>query len=503
MSGAPGSALAAQRRGSMPRVLVWLDRHPWLWLILGVVLLVLTQVRAGIGVLAWVGAVPWLRHLRLTNGWRSRLLFAGALFLGWALATAKIASEPSMLALAPIFALPIALAQLLAYLTWDVLRPRTTPVLAAASFSLAIAVWEWVLYSLTPFGSWGATAYTQLDDLPLLQAASVVGIAGTGAIVNFVAASIEGTLAGVDRSRRVVVIATGLALVAHVAGSGRLALADVSQGRTIVTAAVATDSNVRGLPLPEREATHQWDRTLLERTRAAARGGAVLAVWPEAATLVWPDEEAEWIASVSAVAREGQIDVVAAYVMPTSATPFAYRNEYRLVLRDGSVQPAYAKHHPVPGEPAIAGVGPVPVVEREWGRLSGAICYDSDFPSMGLERAHSGADVVVVPASDWRGIDPVHAQMAALRAIESGHSILRSTRFGLSLAVDPYGRVRAWHSAFESGSGITFADLPSVRVRTLYSVWGDASLAAATALLAGFLGITLVRRSESAILEAG
>src|SRR5208282_5605527 len=111
------------------------------------------------------------------------------------------------------------------------------------------------------------------------------------------------------------------------------------------------------------------------------------------------------------------IDVVAAYVMPTTATPFAYRNEYRLVLRDGRVEAPYAKHHPVPGEPAIAGTGPAPVVDREWGRLSGAICYDYDFPSMGIERARLGADLVAVPASDWRGIDPVHAQMAGLRAI--------------------------------------------------------------------------------------
>jgi hypothetical protein len=138
----------------------------------------------------------------------------------------------------------------------------------------------------------------------------------------------------------------------------------------------------------------------------------VLAVCPEAATLVWPDEEEAWIESVRTTARESDIDVVAAYVIQTSATPFAFRNEYRLVLRDSTVEPANAKHPPMPGEPCIAGVGPAPIVKREWGWLSGAICYDYDFPAMG----RSDADIVAVPASDWRGIDPVHAQMAPLCA---------------------------------------------------------------------------------------
>jgi apolipoprotein N-acyltransferase len=202
-------------------------------------------------------------------------------------------------------------------------------------------------------------------------------------------------------------------------------------------------------------------------------------VWPEAATLVWPDEEQAWTETVRQTARDADIDVVAAYVMPTSAKPFAYRNEYRIVLSDGAVFPPYAKHHPVPGEPAIRGVGPAPVALREWGRLSGVICYDDDFPAMGVPTA----DLLAVPASDWRGIDPVHAQMAAVRAIERGQSMLRSTRWGLSLGVDAYGRARAWHSAFERGSDLTFVDLPTTHIWTLYGFWGDTPLAIALAAL--------------------
>ena len=124
-----------------------------------------------------------------------------------------------------------------------------------------MAIGEWALYSLTPFGSWGATAYTQLDNLPLLQVASVLGIAGVGATVNMVAASLESALAREARSGPLVASAIGVALVAHAAGTARLALADGAEVPTIVVAAIATDSDVHGPPLPSRDVTHvatQW-----------------------------------------------------------------------------------------------------------------------------------------------------------------------------------------------------------------------------------------------------
>lgn len=478
------------------RIVGWFDRHRAGWLLLGIALIVATQIRAGVGALAWIAPVPWLRYLRIAPGRRARLWFGLALFAAWTAATLKIASQPALVLLAPLFALPIALAQLAAYLTWDAVRPRIGPGLAVAAFAICVALGESLLYSLTPFGSWGATGTAQLDDLPLLQVASVFGVAGVGVIVNLVAASVEHALAGGRRAGRILAVALAVMLAAHAAGTARLAGADLAAGPTTLVAAIATDADVAGAPLPARERTHAWDRVLLARTQQAARGGAAVAVWPEAATLVWPDEEATWLASVAATAQTADIDIVAAYVVPVSAAPFLYRNEYRLVLRDGTVPPPYAKHHPVPGEPAIRGEGPAPVTKRGWGRLSGAICYDYDFPAVARERARAGADLVAVPASDWRGIDPVHAQMAGLRAIESGVSVLRSTRFGLSIAVDPHGRTRAWRSSFEPGSGVMFAVLPATRVPTLYAICGDGPLWIAAAILA--LAAVLCRAARAA-----
>ncbi|MFO0633660.1 MAG: nitrilase-related carbon-nitrogen hydrolase [Nannocystaceae bacterium] len=458
-----------------------LPQRPSLLLLLGVVLIAASQVRFPIAALAWVAAVPWLRYLRVTTGARARVVMVAAHAGAWTLATMKIASEPIFLALAPAFALPIALAQSGALLLWDRLRTRVRPGHAALLFGLSTAAAESLLYSFTELGSWGAAGYAQLDDLPLLQLASVFGLAGIAALVGSVAASIEQALAQPGAGRPLV-WALGAALGVHAFGVVRLAISECAAAPRLEVAMIATDSDVRGAPLPERARTHAWDDVLHERTRRAARAGATLVVWPEAATLVWPDEEDAWLAALAATAREAAVDVVAAYVVPVADVPLRYRNEARVALADGTVLPAYGKVHPVPGEPAVAGdpdaVGGLghDAIERPWGTLAIAVCYDYDFPAMARARAVRGVDLVAVPSSDWRGIDPVHGQMATVRAIESGHALVRSTRWGLSVASDAYGRVRAWRSHFEGGADLVLAGVPMHRAITPYSWWGELPL---------------------------
>ena len=81
--------------------------------------------------------------------------------------------------------------------------------------------------------------------------------------------------------------------------------------------------------------------------------------------------------------------------------------------------------------------------------------------------------MVALPSSDWRGIDPIHTQMAAFRAIEQGYSVVRSTRFGLSAAITPYDVMKAQMSSFDDNDKILVTDLPSQSVTTLYSIIGD------------------------------
>jgi hypothetical protein len=92
--------------------------------------------------------------------------------------------------------------------------------------------------------------------------------------------------------------------------------------------------------------------------------------------------------------------------------------------------------------------------------VGGAICYDYDFPYLAAKFGKAGADIMALPSSDWRGIDPIHTEMAAYRAIEQGHSVIRSTRFGLSAAITPYGEMVARMSSFDNNDKIMVTTVP-------------------------------------------
>ena len=58
--------------------------------------------------------------------------------------------------------------------------------------------------------------------------------------------------------------------------------------------------------------------------------------------------------------------------------------------------------------------------------------------------------------------------MAAYRAIENGVSLVRPARWGISSAVDPYGRTLATMDEFSAEQRVMVAQVPVRGVRTLY-----------------------------------
>ena len=107
------------------------------------------------------------------------------------------------------------------------------------------------------------------------------------------------------------------------------------------------------------------------------------------------------------------------------------------------------------------------------GRLATAICFDADFPEFMRQAGQGGADLLVVPANEWREVKDVHVQMAAFRAIENGVSLVRPAASGLSSAVDPWGRVLGMSDHFSARDGTMIAHVPIGHISTLYATTGD------------------------------
>ena len=217
----------------------------------------------------------------------------------------------------------------------------------------------------------------------------------------------------------------------------------------------------------------RYDDALFARTARAVDMGARIVVWNEMATVVTVEGERVLASRGAALAKERGIMLLMAYGVATSMRPFHDVNKYRIYLPDGTLADEYVKRHPVPGDPDDVGRAHAGVVTFGGVHYTGAICYDYGFPDIARDNARDGADVVLVPSSDWRGIDPEHGRMALLNALSVGLPMVRPVRAATSIVSDQYGRILASSRADGRGDGVMVAGVPTERVRTLYARTGE------------------------------
>jgi len=285
---------------------------------------------------------------------------------------------------------------------------------------------------------------------------------------------------------------------------GDLRVNNVPEGKHILAAAIMVESdfNPMDLPDPEDPEAMQTTNALIDKTRIAANRGASIVVWGEASTVISETGEGQLLEKLSAVAKSHDVAIVAAYAVPVpkeESEDYTWINKLSWINNNGDIVETYLKHHPVPGEGSERGVKPLQVVHTEYGNLTGAICYDYDFPQMALTQARLGADMVVVPGMDWRGMLMQHTLMARIRAIEGGFSVFRSANNATSMGFNNYGQIRAAMADFGNNDKILIASLPVGQIRTLYARIGNllAYIAIAALLFSLFVTVRNYRGSQN------
>ena len=443
---------------------------PFWYLIIGIAVMSATHMTFSVDLLAWISSVPFLIYLSITKGWKSRLVFILALIVAWSFVIVKIVSPPMPYIMVFMFSIPITLFHLPGYLLWARFKNHQWSFLL---FPAVMTVMEWIQYTFTPFASWGVAAYTQSHSISIMQSVSLFGMAGLSFLIYWVNISIAEIIVNKKTTLPTFQIPAALLLVLILFGALRFDINKAKARDTVTVAAVGTNSEISGLPLPTKEYNDTIKSTLFARTRVAANSNAKLIVWNEAAIIILPEDESIWKDSLTSIAAELNISLVASYVVAVSQKPLKYENKYLYIDSIGAIVYTYHKHQPVPGEPSMKGNEPLMVLNIAGTKIGGAICYDYDFPYIAKGFGKLDADIVALPSSDWRGIDPLHSRMAAFRAIEQGHSIVRSTRFGHSAAITPYGEITSQMSSFDNNDKTMIAHLPAKGIKTIYSFVGD------------------------------
>jgi|GEM_PF-944231 len=474
----------------------WLSYRSSL-LIIGFLLILLSNMRGSAGVFAWFMPVPFLIYVVLYDGIKNHLWLMLSIIAGSVFSFMKAASDPFFISIgfSIMIGIVIGLRYYLAFLLWNYIRRWAGNLISIVAFPSIIVSLEYFQAYYLPFGDWGSMANTQLYNLPLLQTASLFGFLGISAIMAWAAVLCTSIILRGSFVSSGLRLSTFVLVLTVLYVYGDLRINKVPDGKHILTAAIMVDNKFTGVfPNPEDPEVINVTDALIEKTRIAANRGASIIVWGEGSTVISEKGEGQFLEKLSTVAINHNVTIVAAYAIPVpkgEKEDYNFINKFTWINNNGEIAETYLKHHPVPGEGSEKGVKPLKVTHTEYGNIAGAICYDFDFPQMALTQAKLGADLVVVPGMDWRGMLMQHTLMARIRAIEGGFSVLRSANEATSMGFNNYGQIRAAMSDFGNNDKVLIASLPVGKINTLYSNIGNLIAYIAIAALLFFLFITV------------
>ncbi|MFC1786088.1 nitrilase-related carbon-nitrogen hydrolase, partial [Candidatus Neomarinimicrobiota bacterium] len=155
--------------------------------------------------------------------------------------------------------------------------------------------------------------------------------------------------------------------------------------------------------------------------------------------------------------------------------PFV-NNTLLFIDLDGNVAWEYSKLNLAPGYEkmmTIPGDGKLKSSNTAKGSVTGAICFDMDFPQYIRQAGVLNSNLLIAPSFDWQEVKNTHAKMARFRAVENGICIIRPSNNGISTAVDSYGNIMSSVDDIESNGLPIVSVLPLRSVQNIYTVLGD------------------------------
>jgi apolipoprotein N-acyltransferase len=372
------------------------------------------------------------------------------------------------------------------------------------SLALMPAIWvlvEWVRGWFLSGFPWMTLGYGQIDS-PLAGFAPIVGVYGVSFLLVFSTAALAATILAKDRARRLYL---AVSLLPWLFGAGLRTVTWVDDAgpavrTTIVQGGVSQDRKW----LPE-----QYLSTLnLYRDSIARNPTSELIVWPEVAIPAARDQIQSYVDTLQDdIATRRQTLLFG--ILERDAKEERVYNSVISLTSDG--EQVYRKRHLVPfGE-----FFPVPEFVREWmrmmslphsdisageprqaliampdgNRLAVAICYEDAYGAEQLYALPDASILINVSNDAWFGdsIAPhQHLEIARMRALEAGRSVIRSTNNGISAFIGSRGELLQTGTQFEYVS-MTHEVMPRKGL-TPYAAGGNWPVVSLCLALIGWFG---------------
>lgn len=377
-------------------------------------------------------------------------------------------------------------------------------------FPVCVTAMDFLSASGSPFGSFGAAAYSQTGFTALMQLTAITGMWGIPFIVGWFASVVnygwEYYFQWTQVSRGVLIFTGALVLIFGF-GFGRMALAAPAQ----------YDVQIAGFSLPDegvvsmialwqgegeaafREAVREQHGQQLAHVRVLAQEGAEIVVLQEAAGMGFSEEIDVLLTSATNLVQEEGIYLVLPTITLDPAGEKPFHNVVRIIDPNGEVVLEHYKYGGTQFEGSVAGSGELQTVETPYGKLSAVICWDADFPAAIRQAGEQDVDLLFIPAGDWFEIRDIHAGMAIFRSVENGLPIFRQTGTGVSVVTDAFGRAINHVDMFEEEStgqwgGEQMVITPVGSIETLYPIIGDVFGWVMLVGLSGLLVVAWIKR---------
>jgi len=486
-----------------------------------------------LGFLAYWGVIPFLILLENKNsgdafrwGYLTGLIFSIATlyWIGWT-------TFPGMIATIAIHPLYYAM---FAVLILPVRRLWPKGYLMAVPF-----VWTAVEYvkSIGDLGfPWLPLAHTQTYYLSLIQYASYTSVYG----VSFWVVSLNGLLLALWRFRenKRWVIGLSIILILFFVTPYLYSLAVIPQTKE-------PQEQIRvGMVQGNVDPYQKWEKNFIEEnfqlyerlSRDVARTKPEFVIWPETAATTWLCREGREVQRMRSLAGEINVPILTGIPGCVFLSDKEYRtyNAAALIYGDGRPIPSYAKIHLVPFGERVPFEDDIPFFkewlaklemgEGNWSpgseiklfelsapmangqnqaparQIAAIICFESIFPEEVASFVRKGADLLVIITNDaWFGRPSVpfwlsggiyqHAQIAIFRAIENRISIARCANTGITMTIDPYGRIQKRAPLF--AEAVLADSLPVRRETTFFTRHGHVFVHAVSLVALAFVSVAM------------
>lgn len=246
----------------------------------------------------------------------------------------------------------------------------------------------------------------------------------------------------------------------------------------------------------DAESRERIQSDLIKLTREAAAAHPDLVIYPETATLSDVTRSSTIGTAIRRLADSLDLEIFTGTPLYDEPRGTWHNGAVLISPGEDSVRQRHYKLRLVPFSEKIPYADELPILRRligtadmgnwtrgqelnvfNWrlGTASCLVCYEAIFPDLTREFVRRGSMLHVVVTNDgWFGRLPgihQHAELAVVRAVETGVPMVRSANNGISFIVDPYGRVLKHTQLFTKTNLV--GDVPEPLPPTPYVRWGE------------------------------